>query len=143
MSQEVPVVVCPNCRSSPRRGARFCDQCGWSLAPGGAVASSDTDGRALLTPRDPGEEHGHDENRLGAEEAGEVGRELPEGADDAEPYGKPDGPGRSLREKVGGQFPDSRPLERQSLAIAGGPGCRHSQRQFQDGGFAGARLLAE
>ena len=104
MSQVERVVVCPNCRSSPRRGARFCDQCGWSLAPGDAVANSDTDGRALLTPRDPGEEHGHDENRLGAEEAGEVRRELPEGADDAEPYGKPDGPGRSLREKVGGSF---------------------------------------
>ncbi len=104
MSQEDPVVVCPNCRSSPRRGARFCDQCGWSLAPGGAVANSDTDGRELLTPRDPGEERRHEENRQGADEAGEVGRELPEGADDAERYGKPDGPGRSLREKAGGSF---------------------------------------
>lgn len=104
MSQEEPVAVCPNCRSSVRSEARFCGHCGRSLAPGAVSADIDTDSPEVLTPRDVGEEPQNLENRVGTDEAGKGNKEPPEGADDAGRYREPVSPGASLREKVGGSF---------------------------------------
>ncbi len=104
MSQEEPAVVCPNCRASVRREARFCDQCGRSLAPDAASANIDTDSREALTPRDVTEEPQNVASWAGTDEAREDNKEPPEGADDAERHREPVSPGASLREKVGGSF---------------------------------------
>jgi len=104
MSQEEPDVVCPNCRTSSRREARFCDQCGWSLSSGVASASSGVSGREVLPPRDVAEDPQHVENRVGADEAGEVKEEPPAGAADAVQHAEPVSPRASMREKVGDSF---------------------------------------
>lgn len=104
MSQEEPVVVCPNCRSSVRRESRFCDQCGRSLASGEAIASTDSYSREGLTPRDVAEEPPDFENWTGTDEAGEVYDEPPEGSDNAERYREPVRPRASVRENVGGSL---------------------------------------
>lgn len=104
MSQEEPIVVCLYCRSSVRSEARFCDQCGRSLASSEAIASTDIDSREGLTPRDVAEEPLNVENGTSTDEAGEIYEESPEDADDAERHWEPDRPRASVRERAGGSW---------------------------------------
>ena len=99
MSGEETVVVCPKCDSAVRRQARFCDQCGESLADEEPVAGYEAGGREALGTGDAGEASFGGETGWEVEEAA---AERTESQGEADLYAAPRRPMATVRERIGG-----------------------------------------
>ena len=99
MSREETVLVCPNCDSLVRRGARFCDQCGGSLLEGEPGARNEAGSQGVLNPGEASDGSEEADTELGEEEAAE---ERTEAQVEAEQYWARHRPKPTLQEKVGG-----------------------------------------
>ena len=99
MLREEPVAVCPQCESTVRREARFCDQCGWSLSSGESIAGHDTLGLEVVLPGEAGDGTLRPDRGIGIDrDAGE--RFEPVGGSEA--YREPQGHRATFQERVRG-----------------------------------------
>ena len=101
MLREEPVVVCPQCESSVRREARFCDQCGWSLSSRESTAVHDAGGQGVALPGEAGEEALGPDSGFGVDDGAEK-RFEPVGG--TEPYHEPQRHRATFQEKVRGRI---------------------------------------
>ncbi len=103
MLREEPVAVCPQCESSVRREARFCDQCGWSLSSEERITEHSAGGLEVLFPDETIDETVDEtvgpESGPGVEGDTEA-RFEPVGA--SEGYREPQRKRATLQEKIGG-----------------------------------------
>ena len=101
MLREEPVEVCPQCESSVRREARFCDQCGWSLSSKESTAVHDAGGQGVALPGEAGEEALGPDSGFGVDDGAEK-RFEPDGG--TEPYHEPQRHRATFQEKVRGRI---------------------------------------